>query len=60
VSSDHVPLELEQLEKDNQQAINKIRALVPDLWAVEEREQKALSSNIVPTAHAIPAGPGKS
>jgi hypothetical protein len=60
MSSDHTSLEPEQLEKDNQQAINRIRALAPDLWAVEELEQKIRSSNIVPTGHAIPAEASKS
>ena len=60
MSSDHTPLEPEQLEKDNQQAINKIRALAPDLWAVEEHEREILSSNKIPMAYAIPAEPGKS
>ena len=53
------PIEPERLEQDNDVAINRIRALAPDLWAVQELEQRILTRKDDLTDDAESAGPGK-
>ena len=54
------PTNAEDLERDNHAAISNIRAMGPDLWAVEEFERNILAGNDDPPLDAVPAGPSKS
>ena len=54
------PIDTENLERDNHAAIRNIRAMGPDLWAVEEFERNILGGNDDPPLDAVPAGPSKS
>jgi hypothetical protein len=63
MSSDLTPeqrIEMEDLEQDNQNAINSIRSMTPDLWAVLELERSILSGNNHQPSDVFPADAGSS
>ena len=60
MSIELTPVNPEELEKGNRNAIRKIRSMAPDLWVVEEREHRILTGNNDGILCANPAEPGKS
>src|SRR5436305_42202 len=54
------PIDTEDLARSNYSAISNIRAMGPDLWAVEEFERSLLAGNDYPPSDAVPADSSKS
>jgi hypothetical protein len=59
-STPRSPLDPENVTLDNRKAINKIRSLAPDLWAIQEHEQRILDGKNDLPWKAEPADESKS